>query len=189
VRIGVLGQIGRFRAVDASRYQRGTSVICRTSRGLEFGLVLNVIQNLNRDLSESGRILRKASPEDHLLWARIEKNRTSAISECRRLLLKHRATTSLMDVELLFDGRSIFFYFLGDITPEIDAMTSELAEAYEATVQLRQFASAMTQGCGPNCGTEEGGGCSDGGCSSCSIVGGCSTKDGRSPLKGSVAEG
>ena len=36
-----------------------------------------------------------------------------------------------MDVEHLFDGRSLFFHFLGDVPPEVEAVTQELAEAYE----------------------------------------------------------
>ena len=72
----------------------------------------------------------------------------------------------LVDVEHLFDGQSLFFYFLGDTTPELDALTGELAEIYEAQVQFRKFTDTLTAGCGPGCGTEEAeqaarsGGCS-----------------------------
>ena len=175
VRIGVLGQIGRFRAIDSVRFQRGIQVICRTGRGLEFGTVLSAVDRQNPDVLRTGTILRAATPEDHLLWGRIEKHRTAAFSECQRLLDRHAPVTTLMDVELLFDGKSIFFYFLGAITSEIEELISELAETYEAQVQLRQFAEAMTLGCGPDCGTKEGG-CEAGGCSSCSIAKACSPK-------------
>lgn len=174
VRIGILGQIGRFQSVDGVIFQRGGSVICRTGRGLEFGAVLNSVHNENADLPQVGTILRGATPEDHLLWARIEKNRTEAFGACMLLLKQRSVDAVLMDVELLFDGSSIFFYFLGDITPDVAALTTELADAYEAKIQLRQFAEAMALGCGPDCGTKDGG-CSVGGCSTCSVANSCGT--------------
>jgi cell fate regulator YaaT (PSP1 superfamily) len=177
VRIGVLGQIGRFQSGDFVQFGRGTQVVCRTSRGLEFGSVLTIVHNQTSALPRAGTIVRGATPEDHLLWARIKKNRSSAFKECQRLLDERAVGVALMDVELLFDGKSIYFYFLGDITPEMEALTLELTEAYESKVQLRQFAEAMTLGCGPDCGSEGGGGCGDAGCGSCSIAGACSTNN------------
>ena len=40
VRVGAMGQVGRFAAVDAVRYPRRSRVIVRTRRGLEMGEVL-----------------------------------------------------------------------------------------------------------------------------------------------------
>ena len=62
---------------------------------------------------------------------------------------------ALVDVEHSFDGRTLRFYFLGETTPEVEAVVAELAELYEAEVQIRGFAETLTQGCGPGCGTDE----------------------------------
>lgn len=172
VRVGVLGQIGRFRSDPGSVLSRGVFVVCRTHRGVEYGEVLNAVHGDAASIPRVGNILRRATPEDHLLRARIDKNRAAAFDRCASMLKEQAASVVLMDVELLFDGKSIFFYFLGEVTPAVEMITSELAEAYEATVQLRQFAEAVTAGCGPDCGTKEGG-CSDGGCSSCSVAAAC----------------
>jgi hypothetical protein len=82
----------------------------------------------------------------------------------------------LLDVEHLFDGQSLYFYFLGETPPELDSLTAELADVYEAKAQLQKFADTLTAGCGPHCGTEEGGGCGSGGCSTCAAVGACGTR-------------
>jgi hypothetical protein len=84
----------------------------------------------------------------------------------------------LVDVEHLFDGQSLYFYFLGETPPEIDALTAELAGVYEAKAQLQKFADTLTAGCGPKCGTGEAEGCGsvNGGCSSCAVAGACGTK-------------
>jgi hypothetical protein len=83
----------------------------------------------------------------------------------------------LVDVEHLFDGQSLFFYFLGGESPEIADLTSELADAYEAKVQFRKFTDTLSQGCGPGCGTEEAeNGCGTGACSTCAILSACGGK-------------
>jgi hypothetical protein len=79
----------------------------------------------------------------------------------------------LVDVEHLFDGQGLYFYFLGDVPDEVSAMTDELAEAWEARVQFRRFTERLTNGCGPDCGTgasQCGAACgTGGGCSTCAV--------------------
>src|SRR4051812_3007509 len=178
VRVGVLGAVGRFASTAAERYSRGARVICRTRRGLEIGEVLAAaeLDGGSDELAAEGELLRRVTVEDNLLIARLEKNRLEAYEACCNRLLERGSPAILLDVEHLFDGRSLYFYFLGEATPDLDALTAELAEAYEAKAQLAKFAETLTAGCGPNCGTEEGAGCGSGGCSTCSVLSACGTK-------------
>lgn len=187
VRVGSVGHLGRFPSSDGVVFRRGVSVVCRTSRGLEFGSVLNRIRDdgsgnivapaAANQLPHAGQILRGATAEDHLLWNRLQKHRIAALDACQDTILQRNIATTLMDCEVLFDGQSIFFYFLGEISPELEALTQELADAYEAKAQLQQFADALTLGCGPDCGTDAAA-CSSGGCSTCSIASACKTPAG-----------
>jgi len=121
-----------------------------------------------------GEILRAMTVEDDLLAQRLEKNKHRAFEACRRKLDKTDAQATLIDLELLFDGRSLFFYFLGEVTPQIDALTAELGELYKAKVKFRQFTEALIHGCGPDCGTQDAtGGCDH--CTSCAVAGACGT--------------
>ncbi len=175
VRIGVLGSVGRFTATGRERYPRGAQVICRTPRGLEIGEILSTTEP-DEMRPADGDLLRRVTVEDNLLIARLEKNRLEAYHACSARLAERGSSAMLLDVEHLFDGRSLYFYFLGETTPELDALTAELAEVYEAKSQLAKFAETLTAGCGPNCGTEEGGGCGTGGCSTCSVLSACGAK-------------
>ena len=175
VQIGVLGQIGRFQSVDRALFERGMDVICRTERGLEVGKVLS---DLKRSDSEStgnrdGTVLRRVSTDDQMLLNRLQKNRLSAIEQCSRMLGERNLDAVLLDVEHLFDGQSIYFYFLGDVEPRVEALTGELAEVYETKVRFRNFSEKLLSGCGPACGTKD---CSSGGCGSCLLAGGCKSK-------------
>jgi cell fate regulator YaaT (PSP1 superfamily) len=178
LRVGLFGQVGRFASADGVLYSRRSKVICRTSRGTELGEVLTADSGAYAGLD--GTILRKVTVEDQLLLARLEKHRNQAFQACQRLLRQRDLSAVLMDVEHLFDGRGLYFYFLGEISPELDALTAELADVYDSEVQFRRFAQTLTEGCGPGCGTEQasGQGCGTSGCGSCAVAGACGTRRG-----------
>lgn len=173
-----MGQIGRFAAVDAVRYPRRSRVIVRTRRGLELGEVLSPPDETDDGRAfADGDLLRGVTVQDELLQARLEKNRQEAYTACASMLANNGVPAVLVDVEHLFDGQGLFFYFLGDVTPELEAYTSRLAETYEAKVQFRKFTETLIEGCGPGCGTDEvkgRGGCE--GCISCAVASACGTK-------------
>lgn len=170
VRVGALGSVGRFVADGAQRFPRGARVVCRTVRGLEVGEVLNTIEAADSQASD-GSLLRRVTPQDDLLLARLDKNRDEAYHACATRLAERGLSAVLVDVEHLFDGQSLYFYFLGETTPELDSLTAELAGVYEAKAQLQKFADTLTAGCGPNCGTAEASGCgTSGGCSTCAVA-------------------
>ncbi len=115
--------------------------------------------------------------EDDLLASRIENRRERAYQACADLLARHASDAVLMEVEHLFDGQTLLFYFLGEVSPEVERLTAQLAEAYEAKAQFRKFTETLTAGCGPGCGTAEAmgqGGCAS--CSGCAVSGACGPK-------------
>jgi cell fate regulator YaaT (PSP1 superfamily) len=173
-----MGQVGRFAAVDAVRYPRRSRVIVRTRRGLELGEVLSPPDDTDdgRGFSD-GELLRGVTVQDELLQARLERNRQDAYAACAAMLAESGTSAVLVDVEHLFDGQGLFFYFLGDVSSELESYTTRLAEAYEAKVQFRKFTDTLIEGCGPGCGTEEAkgqGGCDS--CASCAVAGACGTR-------------
>ncbi len=186
VQIGVIGWIGRFRAEDRRERKRGCQVVCRTERGLEIGTVLTAINgtstaNITTGESDAatnencdGQLLRRMTPDDRLILQRIERFRDRAWSACSDLIRQRGLPAVLVDVEHLFDGQSLYFYFLGEVTGELSALTGELAETWEAKVRFRKFTERLAEGCGPDCGTGESG-CGSGGCGTCSLKTACKT--------------
>ena len=170
-----MGQVGRFRSAEPVRLGRGSRVIVRTDRGLEQGEVLAVDQPNGPE--SDGDLLRPMSVQDDLLAERLQRNRDRAYTACVDLLAQRGANSTLLDVEHLFDGRGLYFYFLGPVDPVAEAISAELAAAYNAEARFGEFAEAVEQGCGPGCGTEDAvNGCgSSGGCSTCAVAAACST--------------
>jgi cell fate regulator YaaT (PSP1 superfamily) len=177
VRYGLLGHVGKFAAVDALRYPRRSRVVVRSPRGLEVGEVLAEPGDQASLEATDGQILRRMSVQDDLLEARLERRRHEAFAACQRLLGEVSAPAALVDVEHLFDGEGLYFYFLGDPPEQAHDITRRLAETYEAAVEFRKFADTLTEGCGPGCGTEEAkgqGGCAS--CTSCAVASACGTR-------------
>jgi cell fate regulator YaaT (PSP1 superfamily) len=178
VRYGLLGHVGRFAAIDALRYPRRARVVVRSNRGLEMGEVLAEPDDGLLGAGESsGQILRRMSVQDDLLAARLERRRHEAFTACEQLLTSAGVDAALVDVEHLFDGEGLFFYFLGDPPQAAADITRQLAETYEAAVEFRKFAETLSEGCGPGCGTEDAkgqGGCDS--CVSCAVAAVCGTK-------------
>ncbi len=176
VQLGVWGHVGRFHAADARRYPRGTRVVCRSQRGLELGRVLAAAGPAGADAAD-GQLLRAVTVEDELLIARLERHREEAFAACCRELETRGLSASLLEVELLLDGTTVYFHFLGTVSPQVEEIVAELAETYEAEAQIRRFADTLTAGCGPGCGTEEaeGSGCGSS-CGSCAVSGACGVR-------------
>lgn len=177
VRYGLMGHVGRFSAVDAVRYPRRTRVVVRSPRGLEVGEVLAEPETGDGQFTAIGQVLRRMSVQDDLLEARLDRRRHEAFEACRSLLEENGVPAALVDVEHLFDGEGLFFYFVGDPPPQATEITSRLAETYEAAVEFRKFADTLEEGCGPGCGTEEAkgqGGCVS--CTSCAVASACGVK-------------
>jgi cell fate regulator YaaT (PSP1 superfamily) len=177
VRYGRPGYVGHFLAADAVRYPRRSRVVIRSPRGLEIGEVLTQPEDESTVVDSDGQILRRMTVQDDLLQARLEQRRNEAFTACQRMLAEANVSAALLDVEHLFDGEGLFFYFLGEPPREATEMTQQLAATYELAVEFRQFAETLAHGCGPGCGTEEAkgqGGCSS--CTTCAVASACGSR-------------
>ena len=166
-------------AVDAVSFPRRTRVICRTSRGLEVGEVLSHVEYHPENWQSDGSILRRVTVEDDLLLTRQQRNRREAMDACQAILDQRGSHAILMEAEQLFDAGTLYFYFLGELSAEVETLIEQLAETYDANVAFGKFAETVAAGCGPGCGTEDAPGfcgTSDGGCASCGISTACGTK-------------
>lgn len=164
VRVGAFAQVGRFVPADATVYPRGARVVVRTSRGLEIGEVLAYESNEGSPQPANGALLRGMTIDDELLAARLDRNKHQALDACQRRIEQLNLGLTLIDGETLFDGRGVYFYFLGEPPAELEGLTAELADAFDAHVQFQAFADALTGGCGPDCGQSADG---DSGCGAC----------------------
>ncbi len=178
IRCGTSSQLFRVLA-GTLNLKRGMAVLCRTHRGLEIGEVLAECRYTSEASSGllDATIVRLSRPEDQLLWTQLRKLSEDAGRDCQSFLQRNGLDDVLIEVEPLFDGKTLFFHFLGEPGEEMESYVEELATVYQKTVASSKFAELLESGCGPGCGTPEKSGCgTTGGCAVCSIQGSCSSK-------------
>jgi cell fate regulator YaaT (PSP1 superfamily) len=181
VRTGIFSEVAWFDSALGLRLDAGDEVICRTARGLEVGQVLAEgwkganSEHASGSVQTSGRVLRPVNDQDRLLIERLDRFKLQAVESCEQLLTQRGINATLVEAEQLFDGKHLFFYFLGEPTPETDEVLEELSQQYDRRIGFSRFAARLAEGCGPGCGTTKSGCGESGGCSSCG-TGGCGLK-------------
>ena len=184
VRVGVMGEIWAAYAPTERPYARQSHVICRTRRGVEKGEIVTPCRTAQRwdPSTATVEIIREMTANDALLYARMNRYKRKAIEECQRRIEESSSPARLLDVDHLFDGRTLIFHFAGEVTPPLQELTEELADVYQRRVKSKRLAQLLEEGCGPGCGTSSatgnsGQGCgSTGLCAGCGLAGGCSSR-------------
>ncbi len=168
LRIGSLAEI--HVASCGMPLDRGTRVIARTLRGVELGEVVGPCPDTVSAESASVRVVRATTTEDELLLRRLDRHKRKAVEACREALAESGSSACLLDVDQIFDGGTLVMHFLGTVDDIATSVTKQVAEKYESIVRSRHFAKLLSEGCGPDCGTAEGGGCgTGGGCAGCAV--------------------
>lgn len=166
VRIGSLAEIHAARS--PLPLNRGRRVIVRTDRGVELGEIAGPSLS-GSPADPSVRIIRPTSEEDELLIRRLQRHKREAVEACRTALAESGSSTMLLDVDQLFDGGTLIMHFLGPVDAIAETVTKQIADRYESIVRSRHFSKLLRDGCGPDCGTEQGGGCGSS-CAGCSVA-------------------
>jgi cell fate regulator YaaT (PSP1 superfamily) len=123
-------------------YPRATRVIVRTDRGLEAGDVLcEATDEAMAQLSDPGRgqILREMTGEDENEQYRLHAQERRAFETCRRLITELALEMDLVDVEHIFGGERIVFYYLSESRVDFRELVKSLAGEFQTRIEMRQI--------------------------------------------------
>jgi cell fate regulator YaaT (PSP1 superfamily) len=142
VRHGAMRFLGEFEAVGDVEYGRATDVVVRSERGLEAGQVLcpahpRAVEMLSEPTR--GQIVRAFTDEDRLQAAHIKTRETAEFDSCVRLIGSRKLQMELVDVEHLFGGERVVFYFLAEKRVDFRELVKDLAREYQTRIELRQI--------------------------------------------------
>ena len=84
-------------------------------------------------------ILRKATVDDLNRFRRLKEDEALYQKEVVGLISKHGLEMKVVDVECLFDGGKITFYFTADHRVDFRALVRDLASRYRTRIELRQI--------------------------------------------------
>jgi cell fate regulator YaaT (PSP1 superfamily) len=140
-RHGAMRFLGEFEGDDAS-YNRGEDALVRTERGLELAQLLCPATPQAVALivePTHGRIVRKLSEHDRVERARLRALEANELEMCTRFVQQRRLQMELVDVEHLFGGERIVFYFLAEKRVDFRELVKDLAREYQTRIEMRQI--------------------------------------------------
>ncbi len=143
VRYGLMRIVGEFWAKGPQKLGRNTAVIARTSRGVEWGEVLCPATERTASYLESqesiGKILRLANDDDARQRDAMWQGERDEFVGCRDMIAEHRLMMQLVDVEHLFGGERLIFYYLAEQRVDFRELVKALAKRYKTRIEMRQI--------------------------------------------------
>ncbi len=143
VRYGSTRIVAEFSVKGPGRYDRSDTVIVRSHRGVEWGEVLCPATDQTRSYlganTPSGRVLRKANDEDHDLRDRVHQSELKEFDGCRRMIAERKLQMQLTDVEHLFGGERVIFYYLAEKRVDFRELVKALAKEHRTRIEMRQI--------------------------------------------------
>ena len=142
---------------DRLSLRMGDEVIVPTSKGVEFGVVSSPPREIpDASVAEDmKKVVRRATDRDRQQKERNEIRRDRAFRKCQELISKHKLPMKLIDIDYVFDGSSITFFFTAEGRVDFRALVRDLASALKTRIELRQIGvrdeAKMIGGLGP-CG-------------------------------------
>jgi cell fate regulator YaaT (PSP1 superfamily) len=142
VRHGAMRLMGEFAAPPAATFARGDQVVARTERGQELGEVLcpatpQAVSYLPEPTR--GDILRRLTDDDRRRDDQIRANSRQQFETGTRLVSEHRLAMQLVDVEYLFGGERLIFYFLAEKRVDFRELVRAMAREFQTRIELRQI--------------------------------------------------
>lgn len=143
VRYGSMRHLGEFTTRLRDPVRRSDAVIIRTDRGVEWGTVLSQSTARTREWlgqqKRVGRVLRLASDEDHRSRFEVADREKVFFKDAERLIGERRLQMKLVDVEQVFGGERIVFYYLAEKRVDFRELVRDLAREFNARIEMRQM--------------------------------------------------
>lgn len=142
VRCGAMRTLGVFTTSRGETLRRGCQVIARTDRGLELGEVLcEATEEALAQIREPsrGQVLREATVEDQNEIMRMRGMTRQEFEKCRDMIRDMKLQMELVDVEHLFGGERIIFYYLAENRVDFRELVKVLATEFQTRIEMRQI--------------------------------------------------
>ena len=143
VRYGSMRHLGEFIAKRQHSIRRGDDVIVRSDRGVEFGIVLcESTEKTNSYLGDNvrtGRILRLASDEDRRSLDEVASREKIFFTESQNMINDRKLQMQLVDVEQVFGGERIIFYYLAEKRVDFRELVKGMSREFNTRIEMRQI--------------------------------------------------
>ncbi|NTU71598.1 MAG: stage 0 sporulation family protein [Coriobacteriia bacterium] len=120
--------------------EEGDSVIVDTERGIEIGLVSAAPHDVEPSqlTAPLKPVMRVAGPEDFSYQEELEGKEREAMPAFRELINSYKLDMKPIDVEYMFGGDKIVFYFVAEERVDFRELVKDLAARFKARIDMRQ---------------------------------------------------
>ena len=139
VRFRQAGKIYNFDPLDF-KIEVGNHVIVETARGIEYGKVVQGVQEKNEEdvIMPLKPVIRVATEEDDKIAKQNKDKEKKAFFICKEKIKKHGLEMKLIDTEYTFDNNIVLFYFTADGRIDFRELVKDLASVFKTRIELRQ---------------------------------------------------
>jgi cell fate regulator YaaT (PSP1 superfamily) len=134
--------IGEYEGLADRTHLRGERVVVQSDRGTELGEVLCPATDRTASFLENpsrGQILRTATAEDLALESRLVERSREGLATCREFAARRRLQMDLVDVEAIFGGERMVFYYVSEKRVDFRELVKDLARAMQTRIEMRQI--------------------------------------------------
>lgn len=118
--------------------EQGQGVVVETSRGLEYGIVVDPEKETEKIVQPLKPVIRIATEKDLEAVERNEARRPEAMAICKEKIAARGLEMKLIDCEYTFDGNKVIFYFSAENRVDFRELVKDLAAVFHIRIELRQ---------------------------------------------------
>ena len=143
VRYGTMRHLGEFSSKRQHTIRRGDDVVVRSNRGVEWGTVLcdanaNTTEWLGKNVI-TGRILRLPTDEDRRSQEEVAAREKTIFADGQKMIDDDRLQMQLVDVEQVFGGERLVFYYLSEKRVDFRELVKLMARNFNTRIEMRQI--------------------------------------------------
>jgi cell fate regulator YaaT (PSP1 superfamily) len=143
VRYGTTRNLGEFTVKGSAPLPRSTEVVVRSDRGIEWGEVLCPAGEKTREYLKVnkpvGKLLRTAGPDDRRELEQVRRREKDYFHKCGEIVTRQKLQMQLVDVELIFGGERLIFYYVAEKRVDFRELVKSLAREFKTRIELRQI--------------------------------------------------
>ena len=179
VRYSRMNTLGFFEHRETKISKIKTRVVIKTDRGLELGYlvgrltaykggqlrlsekqILEYFENSDIDFSpgKAGKFIRYATTADVSEERHLQEIAKEEMECCRHFVKEMDLPMKIVDVEHVFGGERIIFYFMSDGRVDFRELVKRVAQEYQTRIEMRQIGSrdeakllGDVESCGQQC--------------------------------------
>ncbi|MHC4876842.1 MAG: PSP1 domain-containing protein [Planctomycetota bacterium] len=143
VRYGSTRNVAEFSFKGPQELKRDDAVLIRSNRGTEWGEVLCPATTRTREYmgtqEQVGRIIKPADDEAWQQLDDVRQRERDVFDRGREVIREHKLNMNLVDVECVFGGERIIFYYLAEQRVDFRELVKDLAKRLQTRIEMRQI--------------------------------------------------